>query len=497
MVEATSASAHSKNKRHTIFGALVWPSLLFVAAFAIRADWPANLLWLGLVPNPTAIDQGGKLLSALCWIAFAILFNRTLHFLLWRGLFVRAGINIPGMLVTLTEVIVWLVAFAIVITSVYGQSVTALLATSTVLIGVIGFALQRLIADFFSGIVLGLETPYALGDWLQVEHGRNPAGFVGQVVEFNWRSTRIESTESITMVVPNSHLVSNPFKNISQPHSYFRDEIRIPLGYEVTTHQGQRILLSAVNQIDEIASLPVKPSVSIAEYDNRGVVWQLLYWVPDRGRQSSIRYMVHQNILRNLHYAGLRIAVPMEEVRSAAPEDSDVTGGIIRLLRQSELFAELQPEETQRLATGAMQRIYHTNEPILKQGNPGSSLFILNEGLLAVWVSGAGGVDQQVARIHPGEFFGELSLLTGAPRGATVVPITDCLITEIGKDVMSELLSARPELAEDMSRVLADRQAANARHMVLADGSADVAATEGIARQILGQIKAFFNLKSR
>lgn len=493
MVEVTSVMGHSKKTWRKVFLALAWPLLIFIAIFAVRADWPENFLWLGLVPDPTAIDQGGKLLSMLCWISFVFLFNRALYLLLWQGLFVRAGIKVPGMLVTLAEVIVWLVALAIVITGVYGQSVTALLATSTVLIGVVGFALQKLIADFFSGIVLGLETPYSQGDWLQVE----PGGFVGKVVEFNWRSTRIVSTESITMVVPNSHMVSNPFKNISQPHSYFRDEIRIPLGYDVTTHQGQRILLSAVNQIDEIASLPEKSSVSIAEYDSRGVVWRLLYWVPDRSRQDSIRYMVHQNIMRNLHYAGLCIPVPLLEMRNAMPDGGDVTGGIVRLLRQSELFVELQPEEVQQLAAGAMQRIYHTNESILKQGNPGSSLFILNEGLLAVWVTGAAGVDQQVARIHPGEFFGELSLLTGAPRGATVVPITDCMVTEIGKDVMSELLSARPELAEDMSRVLADRQAANARHLVLADGSADVAATEGIARQILGQIRSFFNLKSR
>jgi small-conductance mechanosensitive channel/CRP-like cAMP-binding protein len=487
-----TVAGHSQWKWRKVLGVLAWPFLLFLALFAVRADWPANFIWLGLTPNSTAIDQGGKLLSTLCGITFVILFNRALDLFLWRGLLLRAGIKVPGMLVTLADVVVWMVAFAAVATTVYGQPVTALLATSTVMIGVIGFALQKLIADFFSGIVLGLETPYALGDWLQVE----PDGFVGKVVEFNWRSTRIESTESVTMVVPNNHLVSNPFQNLSRPHSYFRDEIRIPLGYEITTHQGQRILLGAVNQIDEIVRLPCKPSISIAEYDHRGVVWQLQYWVPSYDRKTAIRYMVHQNILRNLHYAGVSIAVPTSEIeiRRAPPDDRDASGGIIRLLRQSELFAELQPEEIKRLAAGAMQRIYHTNEPILRQGDPGSSLFILNEGLLAVWVAGANGVDQQVARIHSGEFFGEHSLLTGAVRGATVVPITDCLITEIGKDVMSELLSARPELADNMSHVLADRQAANARQLVLADGSPDVVATEGIARQILGQIKAFFNL---
>jgi small-conductance mechanosensitive channel/CRP-like cAMP-binding protein len=492
MVDATSNTAYSKSLWRSAFQTLVLPLILFVILFAVRAYWPTNVIELGVVLNQVAVDQGGKLLTTLCWIAFGFLFNRTCFLLIWRGLFVRAGINVPGMLVTLAEIVIWLTTFAVVITGVYGQSVTALLATSTVLIGVAGFAVQKLIADFFSGIVLGIENPYALGDWLEVE----PGDMVGKVVEFNWRSTRIETPESIIVVVPNSHLVSNVFKNISRPHSYFRDVIEIPLGFEVTTHQGQRILLSAVNQIDEIASLPVKPSVTISKYDNRGVVWLLQYWVPDRGRLSKFRFMVHQNILRNLHYAGLSIAMPIKEMRRAATVDDDVTSSIVRLLHQSELFSGLQPEETRHLATGAMQRLYYANEPILKQGRPGSSLFILNEGLLAVWVSAENGVEQQVARIHPGEFFGELSLLTGATRGATVIPITDCLITEIGKDVMSELLSLRPELADVMSRVLAERQSANARNLVLAEGSNVVATKEGIARQILGQVKLFFNLKS-
>lgn len=480
------------SKWRAAFAMLAWPLTLFLAVYAIRAGWPTNAAVFGITPSPIAEENGSKLLTALCWGAFGFLFNRTCHLLLWRGLLARAGINVPGMLVTLVEVLVWLLTIAVVITGVYGQSMTALLATSTVLIGVAGFALQRLIADFFSGIVLGIEHPYTLGDWLQIESGAT----VGQVVEFNWRSTRILTTDSITVVVPNSHLVTFPFRNISRPHAYFRDEIRIPLAFEVTTYQGQRILLSAVNQIDEIASLPVKASVSILEYDSRGVVWQLLYWVPDRGRLTAFRYMVHQNILRNLHYAGLRVAVPMEESR-APPLVTDATGGIIRMLRQSKLFADLQPEEAKHLATGAMQRIYNAREPILKQGNPGSSLFILNEGLLGVWISGADGVDQHLAQIHPGEFFGELSLLTGAPRGATVIPVTDCLITEIGKDVMSELFTARPELAEIMSRVLAERQASNARNLVVSNGNAESDAHEGLARQLLGQIKAFFNLGLR
>lgn len=476
---------------HVAFATLTVPVLLMVAMLSIKAGWPGNAVEMGFAPGAIVIQQGALLLSALCWIVFGFLFNRACHLLLWRGLFPRAGIQIPGMLVTLAEVLIWLATLAVIITGVYGQSVTALLATSTVLIGVAGFAVQKLIADFFAGIALSMERPYANGDWLQL----GTDGAVGKVVEFNWRSTRLITTNDVTVVVPNSHLAEKPFLNFSRPHKYFRDAITIPLPFDVTTHQGQRILLGAVNQIDEIASLPVKPSVTITEYDSRGVIWRLLYWVPDRGRLDRYRFMVHQNILRNLHYAGVRIPVQSHDLRmrreSAVREDA---GSIVRLLRQSALFADLTADETAELAQSAMQRLCYARDPILRQGNPGASLFILNEGLLGVWVADAAGTDQQVGQISPGEFFGELSLLTGEARGATVIPVTDCLVTEIGKDAMSKLLQARPALAEMLSRALAGRQAANQRTIAAAGESQDDTAKEGLAHQLLGKIRAFFNL---
>jgi CRP-like cAMP-binding protein len=221
----------------------------------------------------------------------------------------------------------------------------------------------------------------------------------------------------------------------------------------------------------------------------------LIYMVPDRQRLIPLRFLVHQNILRNLHYAGIEIPVQTQEIRvRRSPPPGDAADGIVRLLRQSALFAELTAEETGELAQASTQHLCHAGEPILKQGNPGTSLFILNEGLLGVWVANAAGTDTQVAQIQPGEFFGELSLLTGEPRGATVIPVTDCLVTEIGKEAMSKLLEARPDLADSLSHALARRQAANQRWM--ADTNLAGTEPEGLARQLLGRIRMFFNLSA-
>ena len=474
------------------FAALIVPLLLFVAVLALRSGWPRNAAELGFAAAPRVAEQGALLLTALCWVAFGFLFNRLCSLVLWRGVLPRTGVQVPGMLVTLAEILVWLAIVGVIIAGVYGQSVTALLATSTVLIGVAGFALQKMIADFFAGIALSLERPYAIGDWLQLDK----AGPVGRVVEFSWRSTSIVTPEDLMIVIPNGRLAEQPFTNYSRPQRYFRDKIRITLPYDVTSHQGQRILLGAVNQIDEIATLPGKSAVTIDEYDTRGVVWVLIYLVPDRSRLMPLRFMVHQNILRNLHYAGIEIPVQTQEIRvrrSVAAAETE--NAVVRLLRQSALFADLTPGETTELAHAATQHLCYAGEAILKQGNPGTSLFILNEGLLGVWMPGPSGADTQVATIQAGEFFGELSLLTGEPRGATVTPVTDCVVTEIGKEAMSKLLEARPELAGILSHALAGRQAANERSMA-GMGTAG-AEREGLAQQLLGRIRTFFNLSTR
>ena len=491
MNKASAAGATARTPVGAVFSALTLPVLLFVALLSVRSGWPRTITELGFVPTARVAEQGALLLGALCWAAFAFLFNRLCSLVLWRGVLPRAGVQVPSMLVTLAEILVWLATLAIIIAGVYGQSVTALLATSTVMIGVAGFALQKMIADFFAGIALSIERPYAIGDWLQLDTG----GPMGKVVEFGWRSTTIVTPEDLTIVVPNGRLAERAFTNYSRPHRYFRDKIRVTLPYSVTAHQGQRILLGAANQIDEVANLPLKPVVTIDEYDTRGVVWVLIYAVPDRNRLIPLRFLVHQNILRNLHHAGIEIPVAAQEIRLTRPAPAeDTEGSLVRLLRQSALFADLTADETAELAKAATQHLCHAGEPILKQGNPGSSLFILNEGLLGVWISGAAGGETQVARIQPGEFFGELSLLTGEPRGATVIPVTDCLVTEIGKEAMSTLLQARPELAEILSRALAGRQAANQRSMA---GTEPATEREGMARQLLGRIRAFFNLGAK
>ncbi len=128
--------------------------------------------------------------------------------------------------------------------------------------------------DAFAGIVLGLQRPFRVGDWIQAE----ASAALGRVAAMTWRAVTVVTADGITYVVPNGQLINNLIKGYTRPQPFFRDEIRLTLPYSVTTHQAQRILLGAAGQVEEDPPIARTPAVTILDYTDRGVLWSLLYW---------------------------------------------------------------------------------------------------------------------------------------------------------------------------------------------------------------------------
>lgn len=431
-----------------------------------------------------------KSAASFAWAALAFLCIRVIDFLVWYRKPPDAAENIPVMLRQLVALVVWIVALCAVIALVFGHSITAVLTASTVALGVLGFALQRPIMDAFSGVVIALQRPFKEGDWVQTDD----KGSIGRIVEMNWRSVRLVSTDDISFILPNSQLTNLPVKVYSRPEPFFRDEICITLPFNVTTHQGQRLLLGAANQVEEVAAIPRESIVSIADYTESGVLWRLHYWCPDPGRQTPTRFKVNQNILRNLHYAGIQIPVPMrvlqhldKNIHLHAERDID------QLIARTALFAGLKTDELRYLSQHCQSRIFNAGQAVLRQGEPGDSLFILRDGLCAVKIRQTDGQEIEVARIMPGQFFGERSLLLGETRTATIMAVVDSSVTEISKHVLAKLLRERAEIANYMSEILGERQMANSSKFEQHHNDEN-GGKNPHANKLFQRISAFFNL---
>ncbi|GAB6051346.1 hypothetical protein JCM17960_01660 [Magnetospira thiophila] len=459
---------------------LLSASILFYRG---RGDFIANL------PFDLSFDAEmmTNLGQTLIWLATAFVTSSSLALLISRWTRQHGKDGLPRLYGTLLSLFIWGFALIGIVTVVLGSDMSDLVTASSVLVAVLGFSLRGMISDLFYGLAMAMEKPFESGDWVQVADLT-----IGQVVDMNWRSTRLLTRDDVSVVIPHGILATSQFRNLNRPHSYWRDSLRIHLGYDITSHQGERLLLSAVEQVPASANIPEKAEARIVDFDERGVIWELRFWVSDYAAKSSTNYAVRRALLRNLHFAG--IAVPRERseifIEQLSRRIDQETDHIERWLTRVDLFATLPRESQDALMEKTERRLYLHGEPVVRQGEDGSSMFILNEGLLHVLIADEEGTQQRVGMLRPGDFFGEMSLLTGAPRAATVVPAVDSFVHEITKQDIDPFVQAHPQILEHMSHQVTERQLANSKALE----SATSTQIEEHRTGVLKRIRQFFQV---
>jgi small-conductance mechanosensitive channel/CRP-like cAMP-binding protein len=376
----------------------------------------------------------------------------------------------------------WLIGIGITVGMLWDVPVGSLMTTSGLLVAVIGIALKNMISDLVNGITL----PVKVGDWVEV------AGLKGRVIEISWRATKLLHDQT-TITIPNTHFISHPIRNFSPEGGFYIDTVRIVLPLTVTAYQAERILVGAAHQIEAVARLPNIPEARIIRFTDAGVEWELRFPVPDGRLGAPLRHQVQRAMLRDLYYSGIELPAAQVQLHRpidfVAPEREEMT-----FLSHIDLFGTLTHDELMLVCNRMRPRLIQAGNAVVRQGDSGDSLFIVQEGLLVATI-GANGAGTEVGRIRPGQFFGEMSLLTGAARSATVTPMVDSKVYEVDREIIAPILQDRPEIAALMSRVLAERELANAPK--LATPTQMVDARDSLAQQLLGHITAFFRLPSR
>lgn len=468
---------------------LVTALVLTLATGLLLAAWP----YLGIGPASMWGRWSRTAVSAVLVLSAAWLVVRLLDLVIWRGVVERrAGAPVPRLLVDVCAALVWLVAAIVVAAWALQVEVFGLVATSSVTIAVIGFALRDIIASLFAGMALSLEKPYAIGDWIEVEHGT-----VAQVEQVGWLTTRAVTKDGVGVVVPNARLANTVWRNYTHPRPEWRDSVRVTLDYAVPHEVAERLFIAALNEVGPVKRMAQRPDVKIAELNERGVVWVARYWLNDYGVAQDIRFLVQKAILRHLHYAGIepsRAYAELPALKHAGAHSPNPSEHLSRLLAEHELFGAIEPGLRERLLAGAERRYCRADVPIVRAGEPGSSMFVIVEGLLRVTVPDPSGREIRADDLTPGSVFGEFSLMTGEPRSATVVPFVDSVVYEIGKSVLQPILEQTPELADELSRILALRQARTRDLLTRPVNQTPAQAKPGQQHAILSRLRSFFGL---
>ena len=435
------------------------------------------------------------------WLSAAWLFNRLLSVFFWDGIVSKAlGGPTPRLLKDISAVAVFAISVTAIIALVFKQSVTGVWATSGVVGIVLGFALRPMILDVFTGLAMNVDRSFVIGDWVKVHHSDREGALEGEVLEVNWRVTRLKKDNNSVVTLPNSLLGGMVVTNYHRPEVATRLSTRLCLDFAIPTERAQRIIMAgawdALQHKGMLEDPP--PEVLVLRTTELGVEYEVRFWcLMWRGiKPKAATHAIVSSVVRHLQQAGISLAYPKRDTSHAKMPPRHLDEGSQRdreaLLSKVELFAALQGEELSTLAASMTRRFFRRSEDVITGGDEGDSMFILFEGLTSVLVPDGKGGQMRVAQLGPGTFFGEMSLLTGEPRSATIQAAVDSVAYEITKDAMTALLEQRPDVAATISRAVADRKLRNSKAASEQDGADAEAEAENLANAIMGKMRTFF-----
>jgi branched-chain amino acid transport system substrate-binding protein len=385
------------------------------------------------------------------WITPAIYINLAIKRFIWIPLEEKTGRKVPKIVTNSVVFIVYLLTSFGIIAYVFDQKLTSLLATSGVLAMIIGLAIQVNISNIFSGIVINIEQPFRIGDWIKIDHK-----FKGKVIDITWRTTRILTPQGNILSFPNGYTSESPINNYCFPDQYIWVKIVVHVSPEYPPEKIEKICIDALLSIDGL----VKEKTPIVRFElsDWSADYVVLFCIDDYEDKFKYKSMAFRRIWTHLNRIGIEPAIKKQEIHvfKGAKNRGEAALSPIAILQEIDIFNSF-PEEIKRdLSLKMHQKTYQSEEAIIKQGDPGDSLFIVVEGSVSVRIK-INNKNVEVDRMGANAFFGEMALLTGEPRTASIVAISDCILYEITKNDISPLFSHYPEIIDILSKELTRR----------------------------------------
>jgi small-conductance mechanosensitive channel len=355
----------------------------------------------------------------------------------------------------LLSALIYLVAVLAIIAYVFDLRIQGLLATSGVIAIILGLALQSTLNDMFSGIVLNFSRPYRPGDWINIEGGTE-----GRVIEMNWRATHILTGRRDLAIVPNSTIAKSKIINVSSPSGVHGTTVAVQLATETLPSAGVEILERAVLNCRSIVRAP-SPLISVKSVNAAYSEFEMTFFVEDLGSTTQAQNELFDLIYRHLKVAGIDLGSPQIQLyrdeKAQNSEDSRSQTEIV--LELVSIFATLTRPERAAIAAKLNRHSYDEGETLLTPGTVLQSLFFIASGVVS-FSHDDGEVETELLRLGPGDHFGEIGLLTGAPSTFRGTAFTPVVTFELAKADLAPMLKARPEIAEELSHALARVQAA-------------------------------------
>jgi small-conductance mechanosensitive channel/CRP-like cAMP-binding protein len=428
------------------------------------------------------------ILKVIFWMALVISVVRFISFLLFSTAFRKAGpTEIATLLRTVLSIIIYIVAFFIIFQSQYPGVQLAPLFTGSTIIGiVVGLALQDTLGNLFAGIALQADQPFQVGDVINIS-GRG----TGVVESVSWRGLKIRTFQSKLLIISNAVLGRETIEVAPRGNLNARI-VNFNTVYAASPSRTVQIVRETVRHVDNVSNR-VRPVVRIRNLGESGIEWEVKYWIENYELHNDTDALIRQRIWYAFEREGVHFAFPTRTVHvEPKPEvlsTEDVANAVAEQLTSVPVFVPLSEEEVEKVARACVKRIFAPGEAIVRKGQEGRSMFVITRGNVKVQIPDHDG-QKVINRLSVHDFFGEMSLLTGEPRSATVVADDEVEVLEIRKGALKPIFEANPELMDSVCEIIEERK------LLLQEQKPDEDIHESSHdRGVLTLIRKFFGIK--
>ncbi len=451
----------------------------------------AGIEMVTFVVERAGSPRAAQLLSGVAAFGVGAVIIRLSTMLVFRWLLPKLGVSMARIvddLVTTGTAIAWLLFWLHGV----GVDLASLVTTSAVITAVLAFSMQDTLGNVLGGLVLQLDDSLRIGDWVKVDD------ISGQVVDVRWRHTSIETRNRETVLIPNGWLVKNRFTVIgarSDGVPMWRRWIWLDIDAAAAPSRVIELLEEAVRNadIENVLSEPV-PNAVLMEPGARGSRYALRYWMNNPRADDPTDSDVRVHLLAALARNHIRLGVKREERLQIQADEAEFSASELARRRQAlsriALFASLSSEERDSLAPELVRAPFVRGDTITRQGAVAHWLYLIESGVAEVWLEDQGR-RTHISTLPAGSVFGEMGMMTGAPRASTVTAKTDVECWRLDKTAFESILRSRPDIADEITTIIVNRR--NELDSVR-DSASAAPATATQRELVLARIRSFFGL---
>ncbi|MBD2315926.1 mechanosensitive ion channel domain-containing protein [Phormidium tenue] len=432
------------------------------------------------------LDIGGTkfsiatIISLLGLIVLAFFVSRIISEIIRQSLLSKLRIN-RGLQEAITVFIkyVLITLSSVIILQTAGINLSSLAVIAGVVGIGIGFGLQNIASNFISGLVLLFEQTIKIGDYIEIGELK------GTIEKISIRSTIIRTEDDLFVIVPNQRFIENNTVNWSYEGHTCRIHIPVSVACDTDLLVLTEALLTAARHEPRVLSNP-PPEVWFQAFGKESLEFELLVWIDDPDANEPIRSSINFRIAYEFRSRGIRIPFPTREIilhnpeamqqviappnpedyqllnakqtnSAISPANNVINSKSLRdLLRKISYFERCTEVELFALIARGYRKHFDISEIICHENDPSEEFYIILSGVVEVFSEKN---NQVIATLSEGEFFGEISLLIGTPRTATVRALTiDTVLFVVERQQLQKLLSEHKELGEQIALKLSERQ---------------------------------------